>query len=205
MSNRGRWIMVDGIGPGIGKSTLAWNLATALAERGVPVDLLPENAIFNRPEFADAAVGFRSKQFELEREALPKGYRALVRRNEASGAWVVFDWSAGSMAEDLPWAAEMDALTDHMREVTEIVGALDPALLLLDGPVEEAVRRATAERGAEWLKRYEASRFPAVQVERMQRVRQATEAVGWQIEMIDAMPPPNEVLSSALRVLRIEQ
>jgi tRNA uridine 5-carbamoylmethylation protein Kti12 len=82
--------MIDGAGPGIGKSTLAEDLARALSERGVPVDLVTEHAIFERPEFAEAADGFRAKRYDVEREALPKAYAALVQRN----AWVIFDWSA---------------------------------------------------------------------------------------------------------------
>src|SRR5438067_10891448 len=101
----GRWIMLEGVGPGIGKSTLAESLAKALAERGDDVDLIVAASIFERPEFADAAEGFRTKRFERNRTALPDAYRALVERHVVTGAWVIFDWSVAGMVEDLPWAS----------------------------------------------------------------------------------------------------
>src|SRR5437899_5876556 len=157
MKAPGRWVMLEGVGPGIGKSTLAASLAKALAERGDDVDLIVDASIFERPEFTDAAEGFRTKRFTRTRVALPDAYRALVKRHAATGAWIIFDWSAAGMVEDLPWASDLEDLTAHLREVHEIVAPLDPIVLVLEGPLELAMGRAVAERGAEWFARHAAS------------------------------------------------
>ena len=205
--------MIDGVGPGIGKSTLAVSLAQAIVARGLPVDLVPEEAVFDRPEFADAAVGFRTKQFDIERDALPRAYEALVRRNAEAGAWVVVDWSAGSMAEDLPWAEDIVVLTDHLRRVREIVADLDPIVLILEGELDTALDRAIAQRGEQWLQRHTAlagggdaaqsprGRALRAQRRRDQRVRVAFAGAGWAVELIDAMRSPETVLASALRMI----
>jgi thymidylate kinase len=209
--------MIDGVGPGIGKSTLAWNLAEAIAQRGLPVDILPENAIFNRPEFADAAVGFRTKQFDIEQEALPQGYEALVQRHADSGAWIIFDWSAASMAEDLPWAEDIDALTAHVRRVGEIVSGLDQIVLMLDGPIEVGVDRAIAQRGMRWFDTYAemenstdqrgTTRDKAIRYlarSRYARVERAFAQAEWPMVSIGATRSPENVLAVALAVLGIE-
>jgi len=205
--------MIDGVGPGIGKSTLAENLAAAITARGLDLDLIPEEAIFNRPEFADAAVGFRTKQFDIEREALPRGYEALVRRNADLCAWVVVDWSAGSMAEDLPWARDIAVLTEHLHQVHEIVADLDPIVLILEGDLDTAFDRAIAQRGDEWLEINVALadeeggalsiRDRAMRAQRLrdERVRQAFAKAGWAVELIDGMRSPKTVLASALRLV----
>jgi thymidylate kinase len=212
---RGRWVMIDGVGPGIGKSTLAENLAAELTTRGIPVDLIPEDALFTRPEFTEAATGFRTSQYLVEQTALPAAYSALVERSRATGAWVVFDWSAASMAEDLPWAEDINALTDHLRHVHEVVADLDPIVLLLDGDRDAALDRAVAQRGQDWLERRVKlagdedaplrERAHHAQRLRDERVRRALAAAGWRLESVDGMLAPQEVVSHALRVLGLSR
>ncbi len=50
---RSRFIMITGVGPGIGKSTLAEGLAVRAHALGKPFDLFGEEQIFTRPAFTE--------------------------------------------------------------------------------------------------------------------------------------------------------
>jgi DNA polymerase III delta prime subunit len=54
-------LMMEGISPGIGKSTLAESLAESLQAEGTTVDLFPEEQLFTRADFSVVAEGFRTK------------------------------------------------------------------------------------------------------------------------------------------------
>ncbi len=212
------WIMLDGIGPGVGKSTLASGLAASLPTGGFHIELVPEEAVFERSEFAPAAAEFRSQRFARE-SSLLDAYSALANTADTT---FVFDWSCAAMAEDLPWATEQEALDAHVAAVSDIAGSFNKVLLYLDAPIGVALRRAVAERGNEWLHRY-ASLAPTIEPEGpVSRIEEAIERAAryytisdsswrrslkaltraeWRISRVDATKEPQGVLSEVLRAI----
>lgn len=212
-----RWVMLTGVSPGAGKTTLSVGLTDSLRTRGHTVDLLPEEAMFDRAEFAEAGRGFKTRRWAAAEDLLA-GYAGLVAKSSRDRSIVVFDWSASAMAEDLPWAKEQAALNGHVREVKRVVASLDPVVLFLDSPVETALDRATAQRGAKWLARWAGAPNTASPAEKnrnreqvltrirngsigTERNRAAFAAADWPLVEIDASQPASVVLNDALSVV----
>ena len=212
-----RWVMISGVGPGAGKSTLGARLARELRKGGTPVDLIPEEDLFVRPEFAEAGAGFREERFELMSDHLLAAYGRVAEKADREGNVVIFDWEAAGMVEDLPFAAEQEALNAHMKSVMEIVAAFNPILLYLDAPLYAAFARAVAERGDPWVQRYarlgsekgisrsgtlEQQAFEYLDSDSSWRAREraAYESCQWPQIEIDANRPAEAVLVDALGI-----
>jgi len=214
---RSRFVMITGVGPGIGKSTLAEGLAGRAAEFSCEVDLFGEEQIFTRPAFAEIGRAFRDRDEEGSRifpsgEMLLDGYRRVI--GEAGQRVIVFDWTCLGMISDLPWAeGRPDVLLAHAREVREVAHARQPVVVNLVADVEVAVARATAQRGSRWLRRYahlaamEGARSRVQLAAVAERIRQlpfesleleAFRAGGWPIWEIDASPSAPDVLDAVV-------
>ena len=212
-----RWVMISGVGPGAGKSTLAAGLARELRGAGAPVDLIPEEDLFVRAEFAEAATGFREKRFESMSQDLLAAYARLVEKAEREGSVVIFDWEAAGMVEDLPWAQDQSALDTHVQSVMDTVRAFQPVVLFLEAPLRLAYERAVAERGDPWVTRYAGlgaerglGRHGSPQQRALAYLRAnqawrartdaAYAAAGWPVTDVDATLGAGKVLADALAV-----
>jgi hypothetical protein len=149
--------MITGIGPGIGKSTLAEGLAVRAHALGKPFDLFGEEQIFTRPAFTEIGRAFRERREGVRlypsAEMLLEGYRRVLA--ELDGRGVVFDWTCLAMISDLPWAeGQPEVLLAHARAVHALAEPLAPMVVNLVADVEIAVARAAAQRGEWWIRRY---------------------------------------------------
>jgi hypothetical protein len=227
-----RFVMLHGIA-GAGKSSLAADLAAALIDRGTAVDLIPEEAIFTRPEFVDVGRGFQTRAWPTAAVMLA-AYSRVLETARLQHHWVLADWNCVGMIEDLPWAqpdraslttlhpearADMDVLTAHARHVCSLAAELDPILLVLNVPSRVAVRRAATERGQTWIE-CQATPVPAltpdeplidriVRRSEQDRPRQrdiiaAYTQAGWDVAELDATCTRPEVLHHALQILRAQ-
>ncbi len=153
---RSRFIMITGVGPGIGKSTLAEGLAARALGLGAPYDLFGEEQIFTRPAFAEIARAFRERRDGVRvyptAEMLLQGYRRVLAQLGDRG--IVFDWTCLGMISDLPWAeGRPDVLLAHARAVRALAEPLEPLIVNLVADIEIAVARAAAQRGETWVRR----------------------------------------------------
>ncbi|GAB3751910.1 nucleoside/nucleotide kinase family protein [Microlunatus parietis] len=195
---------------GAGKSTLAEGLAATLG-RDRPVDRFGEEELFTRPSFARVAAGFRGS-----------GHPVPAEFEEAYGSWLaglpqdavaIMDWCPSGMAGDLPWAlADRPGYVRHLRRVRALAGGRVLQLRLCV-PIGQAVDRAAAERGEDWLDRYDRIARAAGhdQPERRDRITawathhnaatelelQAAAEAGWPLETVDASRSPEEVRAQA--------
>jgi thymidylate kinase len=214
-----RLVMMDGVAPGIGKSTLAASLARVLADSGTPVDLFPEEDLFTRSAFARVAQAFRERCAPTPETFLP-AYAETIEHARAQHAWTICDWNCAGMASDLAWAsAEPTRLHGLVRDVRRMAADMSPVVLFLDGDVREATRRAAAERGRPWVSYWarlaaEHGAPPGAELERIvhnhersQGLRQADldvlRTTGWRVLTLDGTASPNEVLAQAIRLLRL--
>jgi hypothetical protein len=214
-------VMMDGVSPGIGKSTLAEGLADSLSARGAAVDLFPEEQLFERIDFAEVAAGFHSLDFPTP-AAFLDAYTATVRRAKANQAWLILDWNCAGMASDLPWAMDDRGRLDQLvRDVRSLVGGAGATVLYLGGNIEVAVRRAARQRGPEWVARYVAIAAnhgvpPGADIDRIvayerdaQGFRQADLRAlaegGRRMTELDAMRPEGEVLAEATLALGLQR
>jgi hypothetical protein len=161
-----RLVMMNGVA-GAGKSTLAAGLAAALGERAAAVDLIPEEDIFTRSEFAEVGQGFKTQQWPTT-DTMLAAYRRVVEAARREQRWVIADWDCVGMIEDLPCArpdpatsnpggrADMSVLVAHAADVLRLAGDFKPVLLVLSAPHQVAIQRAATERGPEWVARYAA-------------------------------------------------
>lgn len=204
-------VMVYGIGPGIGQSTLGEGIVAAL-DHG---DFVREDdAVFVRPEFAEVGRQFRRCQAREPGAEYPspgmleEAYRRLVEGVVTSGRTGVMDWSFIDLAEDLPWAeASLDALVEHSRRVRLIMAPVDPLLFCLVGDIRVGVRRRERDRGREWFGCGALSEEPWLEfvddyearaLQRHERVMTALDGGGWEPVFLDGTWPKEEVLQCAL-------
>jgi hypothetical protein len=151
------FVMVTGVAPGIGKTTLAAGLVARASTAGLHAEPFEEGQIFTRPAFARFGRAFRDRSACPTAAMMLDAYMALVGELGPNAA-VVFDWSCLGMVSDLPWAeGRPDVLLRHARDVFELAQPLRPALLYLTGDIEVALARAAAERGERWIRRYGAA------------------------------------------------
>ena len=152
-SGRPHVLMMAGWAPGIGKSTLAESLADSLQAVGVPVDLFPEEQLFTRGDFGVVAEGFRRRTSPTP-EAFLDAYGKTFRRCLTDRAWLICDWNCAGMASDLGWAlADPSRLDVLVRDVRELAADSAATVLVLEGDIETAIRRAAGQRGPDWVAR----------------------------------------------------
>ncbi len=227
--NHRRWVMLHGM-PGVGKSTLAANLAASITQAGGACDLLPEEAIFIRAEFADVGQGFKTKHWPTANIML-HAYQRVLDAARQHRRWIAMDWNCVGMIEDLPWAqpdrttltttqhaahADMSVLVTHARDVRALAPDIRPILLVLNVPHRVAATRAATERGDAWIERYAAfvqdPRPGEPPLDRIVRwyeeisprhedIIDAYDQAGWQIAAIDATSTDDAVLRAAMAVL----
>lgn len=221
-----RLVMMEGP-PGAGKTSLADALCASLRGRGEDVDLVPEEAIFDRAEFAEVGQAFKTREWPTGDLMLSAYKRIFAKR------WIVSDWNAVGMIEDLPWAqpdrtslttnrpfarADPEMLAGHAAAVMKAAKGLHPTLFVLDVPLDVAIRRAWRERGERWLAQKARYIKPVSGTEtladrvvremkraapRSQDVMDAHAAAGWKIITLDASAKADAVLDAALRMLNV--
>ncbi len=218
---RPRLVILSGVCAGIGKSTLAQSLVTAIQAGGSNAELFPEEDLFRRAEFGEVAHGFRIKRFPTP-PAFERAYATYVAHLRAAKVWGVCNWSCAGMAADLPWALENDAaLVRHLRTVHRLAADLTPVLFDLVGDIRTARHVAVDERGPAWVARFlpiaaEAGYGSGSDLDRIvawteaqQPVRDtelaALAAAGWPIVPLNAMASRADVLRQAWGVLTPSQ
>ena len=216
-----RLVMIEGVAPGIGKSTLAASLAGLLESGGAAVDLFPEEQLFTRPTFARVAQAFRG-QASPGPELFRAAYTATIEQARAQQAWVIFDWNCAGMASDLPWAvAEPQRLYRLVRDVRGLAADMAPVIMSLQGDIAEATRRAAAERGQTWIDHWVAVAAgrgitEGSELDRIVRYQQMAqelrrcdlavlERAGWPVVTLDATTAPDVVLGQAVGALGLTE
>ncbi len=202
----GRFLTIEGI-EGVGKSTQVARMSTALKERGI------DHAVTREPGGTPLAERIREIVLNAREETLPSTAELLlmfaarsvhlsnhIEPHLLAGRWVICDrftdatyayqgGGRGSSAEDI-----------RALEVM-VQGARRPDLtLLLDAPVDQALRRARLRNGAAAADRFESERM-----EFFERVREAYRARAVaepdRIAVIDAGRSADEVAAQILQLL----
>lgn len=219
--------MMEGL-PGSGKSTLAKALERCVREAGAAVELLPEEAIFRRAEFARVGRAFRNRVWPAPRLMLEAYDRVFAAARDAHRS-VISDWNSVAMIEDLPCAHPDRSTTTSndpsvMPDEAVLIGhatdvrhawAAEALLLVLELPPEKAIERAAQERGVAWLEREanrgalelngsafeRAVRFHDAFRPRRRAVVDAHERGGWTVVRLDASHSEDVITHSALRAV----
>jgi len=163
-----RLLMIAGIAPGAGKSSLARHLAECFSSRGVDVLEVDEDSVWGRrqtgrgpidrssvwPEFVDLLPGPERESWPTSEEFVRAFCRVRQRRLAGVGAWIQ-DWSWLDLAGTAPWATtDESSLVEFSRRLRLEADSLKPAVLYLVGEPEVFLKRAVAERGHLWLSRH---------------------------------------------------
>ena len=204
-----KMIFVAGIGPGMGKTTLARRLAISLGGEHIE----DGDLIFKRREFEEVATKFRGGQQPVALE-LESAWTTLVRSIECSRCVTVLDGSFVTGAEDLDWAlASEKALHEHSRNMRAILAPMRPLIFFLDGNVAEGMRRREAQFGRDWFRNQRASdedwdtrfaRIEAGYIANRPRILAAFAAGNWRLFQLDAGLSKDELLEAALEVIHSE-
>lgn len=187
-------IAIDGVAPGVGKSTLAAALADHFARRGVVVDHFREEEILTRPACTTVAEQFHSRG-EVDPAALidaTKEYLLSLREAEVDVA--VLDAFVPFLQSMLGWGYDDDAIDEFVRELTGAMAGTPKVLVYLDGDPQRALERAIQREEDGWfdwlIDRLKAAREPAVRdldslCEHFDRRRELTLRLlhhhGWQV------------------------
>jgi dTMP kinase len=204
MTERGRLITIEGI-DGTGKTTLADGLLSALTERGRPAVLLREPGGVEvservREVVKDPAltVGARAEAL-LYAAARAQLVEEAIMPRLARGEWILLDrFVDSSLAYQGAGRALGIAAVRRLNEFA--TGGLAPdrtLLLVLDAGI---ARRRTGVRGevADRLEREGPDFYARIDA----AYRALAEQEPARVRVIDASPPPEAVLRSALDALR---
>lgn len=207
-----RLVMITGSGPGAGKSTLAGRLGRELDRRGESVRLWPEGALFEWPELAGLADRFRSRNYPSAADLI-SAFEHVVGAAEADTVWVQ-DWSWHDLAEDLPWAGDLEELCEFSRRMCSTAAGLHPIVLYLEADITAGLERAVRQRGVRWLARTRDALTPGTSrgrtiedvatayTARERRIRQSIEAGGWPVVTIRVTATADRVFTEALSAVK---
>jgi dTMP kinase len=173
----GRFLTIEGI-EGVGKSTQVARLSKGLGERGVA------HVVTREPGGTPLAERIREVVLKVRDEPLPPTAELLlmfaarsvhlanhVEPNLRAGRWVICDRFIDATYAYQGGGRRLSV--DHIRQLeTMVQGARRPDLtVLLDAPVEQALRRAHQRNAGA-----EADRFESERAEFFERVRDAYRA-----------------------------
>jgi hypothetical protein len=209
-------ILVNGAGPGLGKTTLVRSLATALEQKGLTVELFSESDILTCSEFAAVMQEFRARP-RVELPTLLEAAQAYLAACAQGGRDVyVLDALLPYWLSLSAWGYDESEVQQFLANLGAVAGGVRLVELYLDGDLQAGVLRAAAREGAGWIESQIAkiSGFP--QVGRSPRngadvaayYRAASDeraavrfAAPWPTYTIDARRSQQECLDESLRLL----
>jgi hypothetical protein len=148
MLNMTRLIAVFGASPGIGKTTLARELANA-AERLGRVDRFNEEHILARREFAPVASQFRATGV-VDLDVLLNASERFVASALAYD-FVVTDTLFPFVPSLVAWGHDDETIRAFLVKLRVILHPLAPVVVYLDGDPADALPRAASRSGQAWL------------------------------------------------------
>ncbi len=148
------YVAVTGVAPAVGTSTLAQGIRDWLVSRDLAVDLVEEDEVLTRPEFAPAA-----------RELAVTGTVGIDTLVDCVGTFVtsIKNSPADAVVSDslLPfvhslveWGYGENAIEGFFTSVTEQLEGMPFTLVYLDADVQGALRQAAVREPAGWLDWY---------------------------------------------------
>ncbi len=143
-------IAVDGVAPGIGKSTLVEGLARSYAGQGCRVDRFAEAEIITRPVYAEVGRQFRTTG-RVDPDALLAATADDLDALDAAGVQVaVLDALLPFVPSLLAWGHDRAAISRFLGALTHRFGARRVVLVYLDGVPEQALVRAEQREDPTW-------------------------------------------------------
>ncbi|MBO0687736.1 MAG: hypothetical protein J2P45_31695 [Candidatus Dormibacteraeota bacterium] len=144
-------IMINGAGPGLGKSTLARALAADLAARGLSVELFVEGDILRRAEFLGVIQEFRTRP-RVELGTLLAATRAYFDSCLRRGHDVyVLDGLIPYWLSLAAWAYADTEVARFLSDIANLAGELELVEIYLEGDLEAGIERAAAREGGGWI------------------------------------------------------
>lgn len=193
-------VVLDGVAPGVGKSTLAAGVADWCAGLGVRVDHFREAEILSRPAFSGVARQFRDRD-RVAPDALLDAIESYLAALDADGMDVaILDALLPFIPSLLAWAYDDAAVGAFVTDLTELLRGRPLLVLYLDGDPEQAIARAVGREDPGWLA-WLVSRYVGVRcggpvrdaaslVEHFRRRRRLTLRLlierGWDLVVLDA-------------------
>jgi hypothetical protein len=216
-----RFLTVTGRSPGAGKTTLVRDIAAELSERGEPILLVDEDAVWGERRLDDEPVDYRTAWPEFrallhERQSVPtaedlmSAFGSIEERVPTEGVWLQ-DWSWIDLAATLPWSESASALLAFAVALRERAARLQLIWLHLTVDPNVGLQRVVAERGRVWLARHigieacsdvDALRILAARSEAWEsRVSPVLASAGWVRQEIDGEGSRSDVRTRALEAL----
>ena len=144
-------VLVFGDGPGLGKSTLAREVAAALRARGRPVRLFAEEDFWTAAEFGEVMREFKATG-RVARQTLLDAAAAYAATIAAADESVfVLDSLLPYLPSLLAWGWSDAEITEFLDEMAAVLNSFDVVYLHLVGDLDAALSRAEAREGDRWL------------------------------------------------------
>jgi hypothetical protein len=213
-------VLVNGAGPGLGKTTLTRLLADALGGRGAAVELFVEEDILRRPEFEPVIQEFRTRP-RVELQTLLDASREYVAEcGRRAKDFYILDALFPYWLSLEAWAYTDAEVSQFLSDLGDLADEVHWIELYLEGDLNSGLERAAEREGPGWIESQisKISGFRLVDIpprdshgvaayyrRTADRRRVLRAAVPWRVEVIQADLGPEASLAQALRFLDISQ
>jgi hypothetical protein len=144
-------IAVCGVAPAVGKTTLALGLDRWLDERGHRVDLVEEDELLTRPEFAPVAREL-AVTAHVRLETLVEATGAIIdAHHRAEESMIVFDSLLPFVSVLLGWRYDEFEIGNFLDDVRERLADHEVVVVYVDADVPAALHQAAEREPDGWL------------------------------------------------------
>jgi hypothetical protein len=144
-------IAVCGVAPAVGKTTLAQGLDRWLDERGHRVDLVEEDELLTRPEFAPVAREL-AVTAHVRPETLVEATGTIIdAHHRAEESLIVFDSLLPFVSVLLGWRYDEFEIGNFLDDLRERLADHEVVVLYVDADISAALRLAADREPEGWL------------------------------------------------------
>ena len=147
-------IAVTGVAPAVGKSTVALHVARLLRDHGRRVDLIEEDELLTRPEYAPVARELAATAHVRLETLLDSTSSVLAGHADNPDDFIVWDDLLPFVSVLLGWRYDGSDIADFLEVLATRMAGTHAVVVYLDASVPNALRLAAAREPDHYLEWY---------------------------------------------------